>query len=130
MNCFADVTVALAAPICSESAPRVSPTGMSAALKLSSTVFGRWIVHTLSWESTERPMVEPVTQWFGSGLGQKASTSNMGTFFAPFCAWTVRRYAPRHESTTSNATIVPVDIACLKVIVFHPYLLLPVELNV
>jgi hypothetical protein len=42
---------------------------MSAALKLSSTVLGRWIVQTLSCASTESPIVEPVTQWFGNGLG-------------------------------------------------------------
>lgn len=44
--------------------------------KFASTVFGRWIVETLSWSSnTESPIVEPVTQWFGRGFGQKGSTS-------------------------------------------------------
>ena len=32
-------------------------------------------------------MVEPVTQWFGSGFGQKGSTSNIGACAA--CAATV-----------------------------------------
>jgi hypothetical protein len=32
----------------------------------------------LSCASTDRPIVDPVTQWLGSGLGQNGSTSKMG----------------------------------------------------
>src|ERR1700674_713584 len=66
-----------------------SPTFRSAALKLFSTVSGRWMVHTWSWSSVETPMVEPVTQWFGSGFGQNGSTSNMGAITP--AAWTTER---------------------------------------
>src|SRR5579863_8557811 len=65
------------------------PTFRSAALKLFSTVSGRWMVHTLSWASTATPIVEPVTQWFGSGLGQNGSTSNLGAIKP--AAWTTGR---------------------------------------
>src|SRR5262245_9813228 len=36
------------------------------------------MIQTWSRESTETPIVEPKTQWFGSGFGQKGSTSNRG----------------------------------------------------
>src|SRR5688500_16295074 len=36
------------------------------------------MIQTWSRESTERPIVEPNTQWSGSGLGQNGSTSNRG----------------------------------------------------
>ena len=35
-------------------------------------------VHTWSCASTDTPIVEPSSQWFGSGLGHKGSTSNRG----------------------------------------------------
>src|SRR6185369_5122415 len=86
------------APGCaSSSRPRASPTMMSAALKLASTVLGRWIVQTLSCASTETPIVEPVTQWFGSGFGQYGSTSKDGASpGADFCA----------EITTTDASTI------------------------
>jgi hypothetical protein len=63
-----------------------SPAVRSAALKLSSTLSGRWMVQTLSWASTASPIVDPVTQWFGNGLGQKGSTSKIGASFTPSAA--------------------------------------------
>ena len=36
------------------------------------------MVQTLSWASIDNPIVLPVTQWLGSGLGQNGSTSNIG----------------------------------------------------
>ena len=38
----------------------------------------RWMIQTWSRESTETPIVEPSTQWFGNGFGQNGSTSNRG----------------------------------------------------
>ena len=43
-------------------------------LKLS----GRWMMNTWSRESTVTPIADPMSQWFGSGLGQSGSTSNVG----------------------------------------------------
>jgi hypothetical protein len=34
-------------------------------------------------------MVDPVTQWFGSGLGQKGSTSNIGACLPEAAVWGV-----------------------------------------
>ena len=38
----------------------------------------RWMIQTWSRESTDTPIVEPSTQWFGSGFGQNGSTSKRG----------------------------------------------------
>ena len=38
----------------------------------------RWMIHTWSRASTRQPMVEPRSQWLGSGLGQSGSTSKRG----------------------------------------------------
>ena len=40
------------------------------------------MIQTWSRESTETPIVEPKTQWFGSGFGQNGSTSKIGACFA------------------------------------------------
>src|SRR5262245_61516724 len=36
------------------------------------------MIQTWSRESTDTPIVEPKTQWFGSGFGHSGSTSNRG----------------------------------------------------
>ena len=38
----------------------------------------RWMIQTWSRESTDTPIVEPSTQWFGNGFGQNGSTSKRG----------------------------------------------------
>ena len=38
------------------------------------------MIQTWSCASTETPIVEPSTQWFGSGFGQNGSTSNRGAW--------------------------------------------------
>src|SRR5690554_2166147 len=44
------------------------------------------MIQTWSRESTETPIVEPSSQWFGSGFGQNGSTSKRGaTPDAPNC---------------------------------------------
>src|SRR5207253_1696807 len=112
--------VAGAAPGCaSSSLPRASPTMRSAALKLSSTVLGRWIVHTLSCASTERPIVDPVTQWLGSGFGHKGSTSKIGARLPDPCASTAGIIRAATSPRTDNtATVTPTCFAIWKFIVF------------
>ena len=53
--------------------PLSNPSSFAARLS------GRWITSTLSWESMDRPMVDPIRQLFGRGFGQNGSTSNIGT---------------------------------------------------
>ena len=36
------------------------------------------MIQTWSCSSTQTPIVEPSSQWFGSGFGQNGSTSNIG----------------------------------------------------
>src|SRR5690606_29088086 len=59
-----------------------SPVGGSTAAPASvrslSVARPRWTMNTWSRESTPTPMVEPRTQLFGSGLGQRGSTSKIG----------------------------------------------------
>src|SRR3990172_2301518 len=53
---------------------RVAP----ASVRWLSVASPRWMMNTWSLESTPTPMAEPSSQWLGSGLGQKGSTSNSG----------------------------------------------------
>src|SRR5579872_3727453 len=66
------------------------------------------MIHTLSLESTETPMVWPITQWLGKGFGQKGSTSNLGAIAPPACttARLLTRTDPAAKSA-AKATIVP-----------------------
>src|SRR5262245_36597139 len=41
------------------------------------------MIQTWSRESTDTPIVEPSSQWFGSGLGQNGSTSKRGATGPP-----------------------------------------------
>ena len=55
----------------------------SAPFSLLLSVFElRWMIQMLSCASGETPMAEPRSQWFGSGLGQSGSTSNIGAWTA------------------------------------------------
>ena len=36
------------------------------------------MIHTWSFSSTDTPMVDPSTQWLGSGFGHSGSTSKAG----------------------------------------------------
>src|SRR6185436_11856152 len=93
---------AFGVPGCTSSST-ASAALMSAALKLASTVFGRWMDQTLSCSSTEMPIVEPVTQWLGSGLGQNGSTSKYGACLAP-CASTAGVLKTMTSPTTKTRT--------------------------
>ena len=92
--------------ICSNSAARFcTPPATSSArpinrASISSTIFlngmpsggrsklGRSNEREVRMSSRMRstPIVEPSSQWFGSGCGQSGSTSNMGASFP--CPWT------------------------------------------
>src|SRR5262245_25878186 len=85
---------------------------ISAALKLASTVFGRWMDQMLSCASTEMPIVEPVTQWFGSGLGQNGSTSKYGACLACASAAGVLNRTTR-PITKKKTTDKPISLARL-----------------
>src|SRR5438132_12651581 len=52
-----------------------------------------------SWESTETPTAEPMTQWFGSGFGHRGSTSNCGA--STPAAATAARFSRTTETTPS-----------------------------
>src|SRR5213080_4336280 len=52
-----------------------------------------------SWESTETPTAEPMTQWFGSGFGHRGSTSNCGA--STPAAATAARLSKTAETTPS-----------------------------
>src|SRR5882672_9917383 len=58
-----------------------SPVGLFLPALASVSRFSdwwRWMIQTWSRESTDTPMVEPSSQWFGSGFGQSGSTSKRG----------------------------------------------------
>ena len=77
------------------------------------------MTQTWSRESTDNPMVEPMSQWFGNGFGQNGSTSNMGACRACACA------TPGFSSTASpipSATkrarqIAPTTRCCFRFMV-------------
>ena len=88
----------------------------------------------LSWASMPRPMVLPVTHWFGSGFGQNGSTSNMGAVLAfgsaglaaavaaPSAGAAAFSGALPHATTKPRATkgksLTPTRLAVLSFIVF------------
>src|SRR5262245_37523329 len=66
-----------------------SPVGLFLPALASVSRFSdwwRWMIHTWSRESTDNPMVEPSSQWFGSGFGQNGSTSKRGAVGPPAAA--------------------------------------------
>ena len=44
------------------------------------------MIQTWSCSSTQTPMVQPSSQWFGSGFGHSGSTSNIGAVTLVPCA--------------------------------------------
>src|SRR5579863_8140586 len=60
------------------------------------------MIQILSFESTDTPMVFPITQWFGSGFGHIGFTSNLGAC-PPEAAATARLWSTT-EPTPSAAT--------------------------
>src|SRR5262245_50867384 len=59
------------------------------------------MIHTLSCASTARPIVCPSTQPFGSGFGQKGSTSNFGACSPAAC--TTARLLTMTDAVPSTA---------------------------
>src|SRR5262252_10469801 len=66
------------------------------------------MIHTLSCASTARPIVCPSTQPFGSGFGQKGSTSNFGACSPAACTTarllTMTDAVPRTAAAPTTAT--------------------------
>src|SRR2546428_856103 len=81
--------------------------GVSAAPRSASvSVRGRWTTHTWSSASTATPAPCPISQRFGSGLGQKGSTSNLGRAPSGGRRWARTRPASPSR-TTGRATVAP-----------------------
>ena len=104
-----------------------------ADVSLPASVDARWTIQMWSWASTSTPMVEPSSQWLGSGLGHSGSTSNIGAC-GPFAsgagaaAWLVAAAStasvtpgsPLHAAATATSVSVAMrphllrnDIQCL-----------------
>src|ERR1051326_4803929 len=95
------------------------------------------MIHTLSLASTATPMVAPITQWFGSGLGHMGSTSNRGAITP--AALTLDMRSSRAElipsATTTAARAMPMrrsrlifylqvsDTRSVQAIIHHVYCL-------
>src|SRR5258706_9315962 len=85
-----------------------SPTfSWSARSFASRWLFPVWTIHTLSWSSTHTPTPRPMTQWFGSGFGQRGSTSKRGASTmrrSPSALlWSTACPQPSATSTTAEA---------------------------
>src|SRR5215467_10048995 len=75
------------------------------------------MIQMWSLPSTVTPIVEPITQWFGSGFGHIGSTSNRGACVP--AASTIARFCKIHEpAARTNKTVTKVaPIMCVRFIV-------------
>src|SRR5579859_2732346 len=84
------------------------------------------MIQMWSLESTDTPMVFPITQWFGSGFGHIGFTSNLGA--CPPEAAATARFWSTAEPTPSAATTAtkPAPTLSLCVITDLPSCMLPI----
>src|SRR5690242_13705058 len=84
------------------------------------------MIQIWSFESTDTPIVFPITQWFGSGFGHSGFTSNLGAC-PPAAAATARLWSTA-EPTPSAATTAtrPAPTLSLCVITISLRALLPI----
>src|SRR6185437_11831388 len=86
---------------------------MVAYCSLASSEPWRWMIQIWSLESTDTPITEPITQWFGSGFGHIGSTSNRGAW-TPAASARLRNKEDAAQSVrtvagTAFAHDIPVD---------------------
>src|SRR5512134_3078854 len=70
------------------------------------------MIQTWSCSSTQTPIVEPRSQWFGSGFGQRGSTSNLGAWrLFRACAEAARS---RNRSPMPSETRMAANVTAMK----------------